>query len=216
VISLVGDSSGPKFGLTLKELALALEGKFISGNHEITEENPPFGFFIDQQNLSRALFRWVAIRKNTKKRPFAATLERLVNPCKARILLTSAFHAPYLEKMTRLAEHAEFPGVIVVNRGMEGTLAFPLTRPIEILCSAKQKDGSTLRNHFELDPVALMHWEPQREVMLKDPAVSENAQHIQTFHKTGSSGNDPFDKRVHLTRKGLSIALDWVEKNISL
>ena len=204
----------PKFGLTLKDLAAALGGKFISGNREIGGENPDFGFFADQQDLSRALFRWVEIRKCFKKRPFAATLERFVNACEARILLTSAFHAPYLEKMTRLAENAGFPGAIVVNRGMEGTLAFPLTRPVEILCSAKQKDGSCLRKHFELDPVALMQWEAPREVILKEPGVSENARLVQAFQKTGSSGDDAFDKRVHLTRRGLDVALKWVEEHI--
>ncbi len=214
VISLVGDSSGPKFGLTLKDLAVALGGKCIAGNHEIEGENPDFGFFADQKDISKALFRWVAIRKRLKKRPFAATLERLVKLCDARILLTSAFHTPYLEKMTRLAENVGFTGVIVVNRGMEGTLAFPLTRPIEMLCAAKQKDGTYLRNHFELAPETLMRWDPLREVMLKEPTVSENVHLIQAFHKTGCSGNEPFDRRVHLTRKGLDVALEWVEQNI--
>ena len=51
----------------------------------------PYGWVLDQKALSSALDRWVDRRRVLLKRPFLATLEKVLNPCRAKILVTSVF-----------------------------------------------------------------------------------------------------------------------------
>src|SRR3989338_6896958 len=102
--------------------------------------------------MSKRMDRWVELRRQIIKRPFLATLERFVNPVSAQSIIASAFHPPYSEKMAFACEDAGFPGIIIIRNGMEGTLAFPLMREVNILCSVQQKDGTYVRGIIKFDP----------------------------------------------------------------
>src|SRR5476649_952231 len=101
--------------------------------------------------MSKALDRWVDLRHQIIKRPFLSTLERFINPLKADILIASAFHPPYGEKMMTVAERAGFKNIIIVRNGIEGTIAFPLLRGVKVLLSAKQKDGTFRRHEIAIE-----------------------------------------------------------------
>ena len=145
VISLVGRNSGPKCGNNLLDLAKSLRGTFLVDSHGLADEPTALGWYLNQQNLSKPMDQWVERRRQIIKRPFLSTLERFLNPFNAHIIISSAFHPPYGEKMLTTCERAGYPGSIIVRNGWEGTMAMPLMRAAKILCAARQKDGSEKR-----------------------------------------------------------------------
>lgn len=217
VISLVGKNSGPKDGINLYDIVRELNLPFLPGNRRLgLARKPAGGWFIDQKDLAPPLNRWVTLRRQTIKRPFLATLEKFLNPCQARILITSAFHGVYGEKMATIAERAGFPGTIVVRNGIEGTIAFPLTRAVKMLCSARKKDGSYQREEIVFDPMAFLGFEIPVEEKLDRPSLTENAKLIQTFLKKKETPHEQFNHRVAVTCAGLKQALDWVEAHLGM
>jgi anthranilate phosphoribosyltransferase len=207
VIHMVGKNSGPKFEMNLWDIAQALGEKAASGNQELANPSPRMGWFFHQSDMSTALDRWVKLRHQTIKRPFLSTLERFLNPAKADILIASAFHPPYGEKMLTIAERAGFKGIVIVRNGIEGTMAFPLLRPVKILISAKKKDGSFFREEKTLDPVGGIDIEQR----IEKPQANDNAQLIENYLKQATSGNLHFDLRVKVTNEGLQQALDRIK-----
>ena len=149
--------------------------------------------------MSQALDRWVDLRHQIIKRPFLSTLDRFVNPLKADILIASAFHPPYGEKMMTIAERAGFKRIIIVRNGIEGTIAFPLMRGVKLLLSARQKDGSFQRHEMIIENAPVVDMEEK----IEKPEASDNARLIEAYVKQGSSGNKHFDLRVQSTCEGI-------------
>ena len=176
----------------------------------MTQVSVPFGYFLDQKDLSKAMDRWVDIRHQTIKRPFMATLERFVNPFKADICIASAFHPPYGEKMLTAAEGAGFPKVIIIRNGIEGTMAFALKRPTKILCSRRNSDGLFERCTFECDPEQYLGRVPDVEEVLEQTSPQNNAALVTAYAQSGWTTNSLFDQRVKLTCAGLIQALEFV------
>ncbi len=214
VIHLVGRNSGPKNGNNSLDLAQTLSATFAKSNSDLVQPSPKYGWHIRQTDLSKAIDRWVEIRRQTIKRPFLATLEKFLNPADAKILITSAFHPPYSEKMTTVAENAGFLGSIVVRNGLEGTIAFPLKRSAKILCSARQQDGNYVHTEIDFDPVQYLGVEVPLEEKLEKPSLEENARLIKEYQQKGKTANELFDHRVKVTCAGLERAIEWVENKI--
>jgi len=128
VVSMLGRNSGPKFEFNLLDVAETVPLTFLGGNADFKTPKPVCGWQLHQADLSAAIDEWVDFRHEMIKRPFLATLEKFVNPLKADILIASAFHPPYGEKMIAVAERAEFPATIIIRNGMEGSCAFALKR----------------------------------------------------------------------------------------
>ncbi len=202
----VGDNSGPKLEMNLWDIAQALGQKPASGNADLSSIKPDFGWFFHQSLMSPALKHWVGLRHQIIKRPFLATLERFINPLQSDILIASAFHPPYGEKMLTIAERAGFKKTIIVRNGMEGSIAFPLLRPVKLLLSARQKDGHFQRHeiNFEYPPVVAL------EEMVEKPKAIDNARLIENYVKAGNSPHQHFDLRVKMTCEGLGQALQWL------
>ena len=209
VVHQVGRNSGPKFEMNLWDIAQALGVKAALSNEDLVLDKPAFGWFFHQALISQALDRWVDLRHQTVKRPFLATIERFVNPLKADILIASAFHPPYGEKMMKLAEHAGFKGIIIVRNGIEGTVAFPLLREVKILLSALQKDGTYKRQEMIIENKPLV----DKEEMIEKPKAMDNARLIESYFKTGASASKHFDLRIKATCEGLNQALHWLKEN---
>lgn len=216
-LHMVGRNSGPKLVFNLYDVVNHLEGvEFLLSNADLAKPLTPYGYFLRQQDVSKALDRWVDVRHQTIKRPFLATLEKFVKPVEARIIITSAFHPPYGEKMTTISERAGYPGVIVVRNGIEGSIAFPLMRPAKLLLSAKQADGHYVRHEITIDVPQLLadqvvSAEEKRELL----SAEENAKLIKTYSDLGTSHDEWFDKRVLVTCEGLKQGFAWLERTIT-
>jgi len=214
VVSLIGRSSGPKMGNNLLDIAKAINGQMAQGNQDFGKMKPDFGWYIQQKDLSPAVDRWVDLRRRIIKRPFLSTLERFLNPVKARIMISSAFHPPYTEKMITVCEQAGYPGAIIMRNGQEGTLSFPLNRSVKVLCSARQSDGSYLRQEFEFSPSQILGTEITVDEKLEQPSVKENARLILKSKGEGRSGHEFFDERVKVTTLALDEAISWIQRHI--
>lgn len=212
VANLVGRNSGPKFVFNLSDIAQSLNATFLKQNSDFISQ-PDFGYFIHQADLSIAIDHWVDLRHQTIKRPFLATLERFLNPIKADIIIASAFHPPYGEKMITICERAGFAAAIIVRNGMEGTLAFPLMRSAKILISVKQKDGMYRRHEMDFNVESELGIKVNLEERLELPSLEENVRLIKEYKQTAKTDHVLFDARIRATCTGLNKAIQWIKEN---
>ncbi len=213
MVMLVGRNSGPKRVFNLLDVTETLQLPNAQSSTELGGPQPELGWCLHQRDLSPAIDGWVEIRRQTVKRPFLATLEKFVNPVGADILVTSAFHPPYGEKMAAIAERAGYPAAIVVRGGIEGTIGFSLHRRIHLLCTVRQGDGSYLREEIRFDPARTLAEKMDRDERLDYPSAADNARLIQAHRARGKTDNRFFDARVKVTVAGLIQALEWIRKH---
>lgn len=210
VVVSMGRSSGPKYRLNTLDLYREMGGGFISSNAELGQEHPPYGRALDQQILSPALDAWVERRRLIFKRPFLATLEKVLNPCHARLLITSVFHITYMEKMIRLGGMAGFDGIIVLKRGLEGSLAPSLSRASGILCAARQFDGSFLTHAIDADEERFRQYRADADATIQAPEAANNVRLIRHYVEQGFSDQEDFDKRAGLAIELYKNGLAWI------
>ncbi len=195
VVNLVGRSAGPKFGMNLQDLYRELQAPALSGNSQLGDASPEFGWVAHQVDLARPLDRWVEIRHQTIKRPFLATLEKYVNPFGSQVFVGSAFHHTFTEKMVEIAEAAEFPASIVMFKSVEGTLGLSLGRATQVMISRRKPDGTYARGDFEALPD---HYGFERMADQKGIEVSarENARLVRNWIANGQTDNPWFNARA--------------------
>ena len=210
-ISLVGRSGGPKFTLNTLDLYMHLGCQFLQSNHELDTPLDKFGWVLDQKALSPALNRWVDRRQIILKRPFLATLEKVLNPCHARILVTSVFHITYQMKMAELAMLAGFDGVMVLKRGQEGSLAPSTSRACGVLCAVRTARGHLFFQHFEGDSSAFAAFHTEIETEYEQPQALDNARLIRQYMQESQTANADFDNRVRFAHALYGRGLDWIE-----
>lgn len=213
-ISLVGRSGGPKFTLNALDLCMHLGCQFLQSNHELDTPLDTYGWVLDQKALSPALNRWVDRRHIIIKRPFLATLEKVLNPCHARILVTSVFHITYQMKMAELALLAGFDGVMVLKRGMEGSLAPSTSRACGVLCAVRTPRGHLFFQHFEGDAPAFSAFRTETETQYDQPQAADNARLVRQFMNDGHSSDAYFDNRVQFAYALYGRGLDWIESQL--
>lgn len=211
-VCLAGRNSGPKIVFNLLDIAEGLGADFLTDSKQLSQKNDAYGYFLRQSDLSQAMDRWVDIRRMIIKRPFLATIERFVNPIRADILIASAFHPPYGEKMMTIAERAGFKASIIIRNGIEGTLGFALLRATKVLISVQKADGTFKRHEFDFDSQAILNHTVTVEEKLEHPSAAANISLIQKYKKTGTSGNALFDLRVKATCAGIQQGIDWINK----
>jgi len=209
-VSAVGRSGGPKLALNLLDLYEALPPAYLTDNEQLREAPPAYGWALHQQHLSPALDAWTERRRQMLKRPFLATMEKVLNPCRASVLITSVFHITYLEKMVRLADMTGFTGVIVLKRGLEGTLAPSVARASGILCAAKTAGGTWKTQTFEAGADDLSPFRADQDVVVEPLHPADNLSLIHRFTATGRTGNADFDKRVGLAQALYTKGLEWI------
>ncbi len=213
-VSLVGRSGGPKFTLNALDLYMHLGCQFLQSNHELDTPLASHGWVLDQKALSPALNRWVDRRHIIIKRPFLATLEKVLNPCHAQILVTSVFHITYQMKMAELAMLAGFDAVIVLKRGLEGSLSPSTSRSTGILCAVRTPLGHLFFQHFEGDAPAFAAYRTETEPEYDQPQALDNARLVRQFMTEGQTTNADFDNRVHFAHALYGRGLDWVESQL--
>lgn len=208
---MVGRSGGPKFTLNTLDLYMNLGCQFLQSNHELDTPLASYGWVLDQKALSPALNQWVERRHTMIKRPFLATLEKVLNPCHARILVTSVFHITYQMKMAELAMLAGFDAVIVLKRGLEGSLAPSTSRATGVLCAVRTPKGHLFFQHFEGDTPAFAAFRTETEPEYEQPQALDNARLVKQFMTTGKTANADFDNRVLFAHALYGRGLDWIE-----
>lgn len=213
-VTMVGRSGGPKYTLNAYDLYVHLGCTFTQSNHEFDTLYEPFGWVVDQKALSPTLDRWVDRRRKLIKRPFLATMEKLLNPCHARILVTSVFHITYQMKMAELALLAGFDGVIVVKRGQEGSLAPSVSRASGILCAVRTLRGHLFFQHFDTTTTAFQPFRRETDEIVIEPQATDNAALIRRFLAQKVTGNSDFDNRVRLAFAMLDRGFDWIEEQL--
>ncbi|CAM9289999.1 unnamed protein product [Chrysoparadoxa australica] len=220
-ISQVGETSGPKYGPNLRDLARSIGADdgaaFATSSQDIAvaKEVPKFGWFMDQAALSPPLASWVNLRRNIIKRPFLATAEKFVDPCAADVVLASAFHPSFTAKMMTMAEQAtDFRACIVTRRGMEGTLCFGLGKPVTLSCGVRGSDGLFERHEFSFGPEDL-GLEIQMDTPLESVSADDLAAKCVRYTIDGTTGDPTLDKQVAVTLAGIDKALDWVLPRLS-
>ncbi|RRB11119.1 anthranilate phosphoribosyltransferase [Larkinella knui] len=210
-LSVVGRTPGPNYTLNAHDLYLYLGCQMLQSNHEINTPPEPFGWVLDQKALSPALNRWVDRRRIILKRPFLATLEKILNPCSARILVTSVFQVPFQMKMAELALMAGFDAVIVMKRGLEGSLSPATSRSSGILCAVRTARGHLFYQNFDIDLPAFAEYRTETDEIVTNLQVSDNVRLIRDFMKDGETDSEDFDNRAHFTQALLGRGMDWIE-----
>lgn len=213
-VSSIGRTSGPKYGINAHDLYLYLGCWLLQNNHELLEENPTFGWVLDQKALSPDLDRWVDRRRSIIKRPFFATLEKVLNPCGARILVTSVFHITYQMKMAELALMAGFDGVLVLKRGLEGSLSPATARASGLLCAVRNSQNHLFFTHIERDFPAFQTYHTLQDDEVPQLTVETNATLIREYLSSGKTDCADFDNRVRFTKALFTRGLDWIESQI--
>jgi anthranilate phosphoribosyltransferase len=216
VMVTTGRSSGPKLTLNALDIYQGLDGNFIQDNESLAETTQEFGWALHQAALSPALDQWVERRRLILKRPFLATLEKVLNPCGAKILITSVFHITYMEKMIDLAVMAGFSGVIVLKRGLEGTLAPSIAKASGILCAVRQPDGTFITQTFDATDEAYSSFRAETDEVVENLSAEDNIELIQKFTEKGFTGNGDFDLRVNLAITLYQKGLEWIEEQVKV
>ena len=214
VLVTMGRSAGPKLTLNTLNLYQGLNSPFIQKAQELQENAPLYGWALDQQALSPALDVWVDRRRTIFKRPFLATLEKVLNPFQAQILITSVFHITYMQKMVQLADMAGFSGVIVLKRGLEGTLAPSLAKASGILCAARQQDGSFITVSFDADDARFASFRAETDEQVEPLQLQDNLRLIRDYADRGYTPHADFDKRVGLAVALFKTGLEWVQQHM--
>lgn len=214
-LSMVGLSGGPKVTLNALDLYMHLNCEFVLGNQELDVPLEHYGWVLDQKALSPAIHAWVERRRTIIKRPFLATLEKVLNPCHAQILVTSVFHITYQMKMAELAMMAGFDAVIILKRGLEGSLAPSTSRASGILCAVRTPQGHLFFQHFDGDAPAFASYRTDTDLHREQPLARNNAQLVRQFMSTGYSDDADFDNRVRFAQALYGRGLDWIEAQLS-
>ncbi len=213
-VTALGRSSGPKYKLNSHDLYLYLGSWLLADNHELLEMNPTFGWVLDQKALSPPLDNWVERRRTTIKRPFFATLEKILNPCGARILVTSVFHITYQMKMAELALMAGFDGVMVLKRGLEGSLAPATSKASGLLCAVRNANNHLFFTRLEHDFPAFAPFRTETDDEISSPTAETNATLIRKYLHNGRTDYADFDTRVNYAKALYMRGLDWIESQI--
>ena len=212
VVVICGRTSGPKITLNTWDLYRGLNAEFLNTQMHVTESKHPFGWGLDQKIFYPILDKWVDRRKIIMKRPFLSTLEKVLNPVKANILITSVFHIPYLEKMAELGNMTGFDGVIVLKRGLEGTLAPSLAKATGVFCAAKMQEGTFMTKKIEVNNNDFTQYRSDTDAIIENLTIEQNIEFINQYIAEAKTGNSDFDSRVALAIELYKQGLDWIKK----
>ena len=212
VVVVCGRTSGPKITLNTWDLYRGLNAEFLNTQMHVTESKHPFGWGLDQKIFYPILDKWVERRKIIMKRPFLSTLEKVLNPVKANILITSVFHIPYLEKMAELGNMTGFDGVIVLKRGLEGTLAPSLAKATGVFCAAKMQDGTFTTKTIEVNNSDFTQYRSDADAIIENLSIEQNIEYINQYIAEAKTGNSDFDSRVALAIELYKQGLDWIKQ----
>lgn len=216
-LAMIGRTPGPKYTLNAHDLFIHMNCEFVLNQSEFDLAPPDtYGWVLDQKALSPALNHWVDRRRVLLKRPFLATLEKVINPARARILVTSVFHITYQMKMAELALMAGFDAAIVLKRGLEGTLAPSTARATGVLCAVRTAENHLACQHFDADRPAFAQFRTETDGEVDQPQAADNAHLVKTYLAQQQTANADFDNRVRFALALYGRGLDWIEERMAV
>ena len=131
-------SMGPKYGLSANQLLSSLdypvEQSSESAMLALTNSNIGWAY-IDQSTFCPDLYNLKQLRTNMIKRPVLATVEKALQPFKAKrnLLVTGYTHPAYKLKMKQLLMNQNCWDDFIIIRGVEGSAQAPLDRRSPII-----------------------------------------------------------------------------------
>lgn len=205
-IIITGKNPGPKFNLNLFDLINNLKKSNIFNINAFSQ-------IIDCGKLSSSWDYWLAIRFATIKRPFLSTIEKIFNPLKADILISSVYHITYQEKMVSLSFMAGFKGAVVMKRGLEGSLAPNTSKGCGILCAVKKDDGTILKTTFDMAHPEMQIFITSEEISVENVTMEENTKWVIDFNNNKKSENAAFNNCINAAEKLYGLGLNWLKEN---
>ncbi len=152
------DEISPKRGVnTYKLLSEAKKNPLQSIKKTIQDIlNPDIGWgYIDQSLLCPELYALKSVRVEMIKRPFLATLEKLLVPLRAKktYVVTSFTHPPYRKTMTHLLQSQSHICASLLLRGVEGSTQLALDRktPYVVLSPQAISEGFASPQDFGIN-----------------------------------------------------------------
>ncbi|PXF44599.1 hypothetical protein BWQ96_05676 [Gracilariopsis chorda] len=218
VVLGVGESSGPKYGPNLREVAREMGIAFVRDGDELERafEEGADMVAVDQGDASEGLHRWVRMRRAIVKRPGIASAEKFADviPGGSEVFIGSAFHESYMEKMAAAAEAIGYSGYVIVGRGVEGTIGVGVgaRKKALLLCGWKGRNGGYGREQ-------VVYRAEEDGVQSDDKAVKGavtaggNASKLRAFMRVGGSGDDLFDRRARATVSAVEKALRVLQRH---
>lgn len=205
VYQSVAPACGPKSGYNLYDIKLHFERR-SKGSFENELSHDILDNMINLHEVAPYLSYWMKLRRKMLKRPFVATLEKYLNPCSAKYLITTAFHHRYQEMGVEIAEKAGYDGVIVFFRTLESTLISALGKTTRVIASVKKSDGRFERKTFEF-----CDERGDLAKSLKFFSLEENVELIKTFYKTRkTTGSGVADEYLWYSYHNIKKILDWM------
>jgi anthranilate phosphoribosyltransferase len=212
-----GASSGPKYGPNLLDVARELGVPIAKSGEELAAciGECEFGVAVDQMYCSHGLDAWVSIRRAIIKRPALATTEKYVDVTpggRATIFVSSAFHGNYIEKMALVAEALEYPGYIIVSKGVEGSIGLGVGSKRRAMLLVGARDAATgAYARKEIDAPSA-EGDAESDAPIKGSAsASRTAELSRTWIRNDeSSGDLRFDARVKATLNAFDAAMEFL------
>jgi anthranilate phosphoribosyltransferase len=228
VVGAVSDSPGPKFGPNLKTVAEQLYECSGPGQHalrfaqnlgEIFSPKPldaRLFVLVDQARICPPLHDLASLRRSIVKRPGWSTVEKFVGciPEQCSLLIASAFHPPYTQRMIEVTMGLKLPGAMIIRKGIEGTLSIPPdSTGAEIACCARRADGTYELIEMKVKP-RLSSDEMRRTSsaqIVKPLTALENARLLANYYQSQSSCGHPFfDAIIHATLECIDHGMSWL------
>ncbi len=209
-IIITGKNPGPKFNLNLFDIINNLN---VENNTSSNFDLGSFSKIINCSLLSNSWDYWLNIRFATIKRPFLSTIEKIFNPLKADVLISSVYHITYQEKMVSLSFMAGFKGAIVMKRGLEGSLTPNTSKGCGILCAVKKDDGTIIKTIFDMSHPDMQEYISDEEIAIENLTLEENRNWIINYNTNNKSENAVFINYVKAAEKLYGLGLNWLKEN---
>ncbi len=213
------DAIGPKNGQNPYKILVAAGKTPIRPISDLVADlcHPQIGWaYLDQSQFCPALFALKSLRFDMVKRPLLATVEKLVSPVRAKknALLTSYTHPPYRDMMTQLLITCGHFDDIILVRGVEGGIQFPVDRRCPV---------TTIRNDVAQDDFVEVPPTLASERVLANYALTASDSVKAGIAALSGEKNMTYKAIVHLVAAALSefgiqsygIALQATETHIA-
>eukprot|EP00166_Cyanidium_caldarium_P002298 ctg_227.g127 len=230
VVAAVSDTAGPKYGPNLKQVLMELQrgeeastppGERVPTAHTLDEvcssassepmDAAPLLIMVDQRDVCPPLHALAPLRRTIQKRPGWSTVEKYVNarPETCGLLIASAFHPPYTNRMIEVAIGLGLPAAIVVRKGLEGSLTVSHKSTVELACCARLPDGTYERTEMKIEPPGPRI--PEEERFRRPLTAAENAALLREYLRYGCCADSAyFTSLVRATLSAFDEALQWV------
>lgn len=109
---------------------------------------------------------------------------------------------------------AGFDGVMVLKRGLEGSLAPATSKASGLLCAVRNSNGHLFFTRLEHDFPAFEQFRTETDDEIASPTAEINAALIRKYLHNGRTDYADFDNRVNYAKALYMRGLDWIESQI--